>query len=48
MAVESVTVVAPEVGVGPFSLSKGIFTDIKTLHTEITQILYCMSRCFRF
>ena len=40
MAVESVTVVAPEVRVGPFSLSKGILTDINTPHTSIKQIVY--------
>lgn len=46
MAVESVTVVAPEVGVGPFSLSKGFLNDLLyTLHAEIIQILYNVSHC---
>uniref|UniRef100_A0A8D0DBG1 Transmembrane protein 43 n=1 Tax=Sander lucioperca TaxID=283035 RepID=A0A8D0DBG1_SANLU len=33
MAVESVTVVAPEVGVGPFSLSKGLVGQINNFQT---------------
>uniref|UniRef100_A0A8C2ZDZ6 Transmembrane protein 43 n=1 Tax=Cyclopterus lumpus TaxID=8103 RepID=A0A8C2ZDZ6_CYCLU len=33
MAVESVTVVAPEVGVGPFSLSKGLVEQINNFQT---------------
>lgn len=32
MAVESVTVVAPEVRVGPFILSKGMYVSEQTLH----------------
>lgn len=44
MAVESVTVVAPEVRVGPFVLSKGICSiwtsDVNTLHAEIIQLLF--------